>query len=163
METVVALAQTCLTTHLGIWLLLGVRDNIVHPSMNGTGTKEVLELKRLAEEYPAYYALIEGRRVTNRCVQRAIFVFIVCCEVLVCLLLWGAAIWMVLALCGRADPVEARIAALLGALGFTSIWSAFLIAGNHLAYWYCHQWSQNTHFQMVLWGIGTMVLLAVPQ
>lgn len=40
METMVALAQACLTAYLGAWLLLGVRDNIVHPSMNGTGTKE---------------------------------------------------------------------------------------------------------------------------
>ena len=163
METMVAFAQTCLTAHLGTWLLLGVRDNIVHPSMNGTGTKEVLELKRLREAYPEDYALIEGRRVTNRALQRAIFVFIVCCEVLVCLLLWGGTIWMVLALCGLADLEQARIAALVGALGFTSIWSGFLIVGNHFAYWYCHQWSQNTHFQMVLWGIGTMVLLAIPQ
>ncbi len=163
METMVAIAQTCLTAHLGAWLLLGVRDNIVHPSMNGTGTKEVLELTRLREEYPEDYRLIEGRRVTNHALQRAIFVFIVCFEVLVCLVLWGATLWMALALGGLADLEQARIAALVGTLGFTSIWSGFLIVGNHFAYWYCHQWSQNTHFQMVLWGIGTMVFLAIPQ
>ena len=163
METMIAIAQTCLTAYLGAWLLLGVRDNIVHPSMNAAGTTEVLELKRLREAYPEDYALIEGRRVTRPALQRAAFVFIVCCEVLVCLVLWGATVWMVLAVCGLADLEQARIAALAGALGFTSIWSGFLIVGNHFAYWYCHQWAQNTHFQMVLWGIGTMVLLAVPQ
>ncbi len=163
METMIAVAQTCLTAYLGAWLLLGVRDNITRPSMNAVGTTEVLELKRLKDAYPEDYALIEGRRVTSRTLQWAAFVFIVCCEVLVCIVLWGAAIWMVLAMSGLADLEQARIAALAGALGFTSIWSGFLIVGNHFAYWYCHQWAQNTHFQMTLWGIGTMVLLAVPQ
>ncbi len=163
METMIALAQTCLTAYLGAWLLLGVRDNIAHPSMNAEGTTDVLELTRLKEAYPETYGLIEGRRVTSRTLQRAAFVFVVCCEVLVCLVLWGAAIWMVLAMCGLADPVQARTAALAGALGFTTVWTGFLIVGNHFAYWYCHQWAQNTHFQMTLWGIGTMVLLAVPR
>ncbi len=161
METMIAVAQTCLTAYLGAWLLLGVRDNIAHPSMNGMFTAEVLDLARLREAYPEAYALIERRRITSPMLQRAAFVFIVCCEVLTCVLLWGAALWMALALFGLADLERARIAALAGALGFTSIWSGFLIVGNHFAYWYCHEWAQNTHFQMVLWGIGTMVFLAV--
>ena len=163
METMIAVAQTFLTAYLGAWLLLGVRDNIVHPSMNGMFTAEVLELERLKAAYPEAYALIEGRRVISPALQRAAFLFIVGCEVLVCLLLWAATAWMLLALFGLADLEQARIAALAGALGFTSIWSGFLIVGNHFAYWYCHEWAQNTHFQMVLWGIGTMLILAVPQ
>ena len=160
METMVIVAQTCLTAYLAAWLLLGVRDNILHPSMNGLFTTEVMELTRLREAYPEAYALIEGRRVTNRPLHRSAFVFIVVCEVLVCLLLWGAVVWMALALFGVADLQQARVAALAGALGFTSIWSGFLIVGNHFAYWYCHEWAQNTHFQMVLWGIATMIFLA---
>lgn len=161
METMVIVAQTCLTAYLGAWLLLGVRDNIAHPTMNGMFTTEVMELARLREAYPEAYTLIEGRRVSSRKLQRAAFVFIVACEVLVCALLWIAALWLALALIGVADPAQARVAALAGALGFTSIWSGFLIVGNHFAYWFCHEWAQNTHFQMVLWGIATMIFLAV--
>ena len=60
---------------------------------------------------------------------------------------------------GRLE--SARSAALGGALGFTTIWSAFLICGNHFAYWYCHEGMQNTHYQMTLWGIATMIFLSV--
>ena len=161
METMIFVAQTCLTAYLGAWLFFGLRDNIVHPAMNGAFTTEVMELARLKESYPEAYALIERRRVTDPGRQRAAFVFIVGCETLVCLVLWGAVVWMALALFGLADVESARIAALAGALGFTSLWSGFLVVGNHFAYWYCHEWAQSTHFQMVLWGIGTMVFLAV--
>ena len=160
METMIVLAQTCLTAYLAAWLLLGIRDNIVHPSMNGAFTAEVLELTRLRETYPADYALVQNRRVTSPGRQRAAFLFIVTCETLACLVLWVAAGWMALALLGLADLGPARTAALAGALAFTSVWAGFLIAGNHFAYWYCHEWAQNTHFQMVLWGIGTMIFLA---
>ncbi len=78
---------------------------------------------------------------------------------MVCLVLVAAVISMALACFGLANPEYARSAALLGALGFTSIWSAFLIGGNHFAYWYCHEVAQNTHFQMSIWGVGTMIFL----
>ena len=161
MEWMITLAQTCLTGYLAAWLLLGVRDNIFNPSMNEVFTAEVLELNRIRESYPEAYRLIEGRRLTGRSSQRAAFVFVVICETLVCLLLWVAVFWMALALFGQADLESARTAALAGALGFTTIWAGFLVVGNHFAYWFCHEWAQNTHFQLTLWGVGTMIFLTL--
>jgi predicted small integral membrane protein len=161
LPTMLLVAQTCLTGYLALWLSFGVRDNLVHPAMNGTFTAQVLALERMRAAYPDDYRAIEHRRITTAWVQRLLFRFIVTCEVLVCLLLWGATVWMGLAVIGRADPVEARTAALAASLGFTSIWSGFLIAGNHFAYWYCHEWAQNTHFQLALMGIGAILLLAI--
>ncbi|MFL2786550.1 MAG: DUF2165 family protein [Paracoccaceae bacterium] len=36
-----------------------------------------------------------------------------------------------------------------------------MIAGNWFCYWFCHEGAQNTHFQMTLWGMATMVLIAI--
>jgi predicted small integral membrane protein len=160
LPTMLLFAQTGLTGILALWLSFGVRDNLLHPAMNGTFTAQVLALERMSTAYPDDFRLVQHRRITNPAVQRLLFRFIVACEVAVCLLLWSATIWMALSVAGRADPVEARTVALAGALGFTGIWSGFLIAGNHFAYWYCHEWAQNTHFQLALMGIGAMVLLA---
>ncbi len=161
METMILLAQTCLTAYLAGWLLLGVRDNILNPSMNETFTAEVLELKRLREDFPEAYEQIERRRIASRGWQRAAFRFIVVFETLACLLLCVAVGWMALALFGLADPEAAKIAAMAGALAFTSIWSGFLVVGNHFGYWFCHEWAQNTHFQLALWGTGAMIFLAL--
>lgn len=160
LTSMLLVAQACLTGTLALWLSFGVRDNLLHPAMNGAFTAQVLALERMRTAYPDDFRLVQHRRVTNPAMQRLLFRFIVACEVLVCLLLWIATIWMGLAVAGLADATEARAVALAGALGFTSIWSGFLIAGNHFAYWYCHEWAQNTHFQLALMGIGAMVLLA---
>ena len=161
MDTMVLVAQTCLTAYLAAWLALGVRDNIFQPAMNATFTAEVLQLDRLRETYPDEYAQIEGRRIESPALQRAVFRFIVFAEAVVCTALWMSAVWMALAVIGQADAETARTAALASTLGFTTIWAAFLIAGNHFAYWFCHEWAQNTHFQMLIWGIATMVFLVV--
>lgn len=49
------------------------------------------------------------------------------------------------------------ITAAAGQLGFTSIRAGFLVAGNHFAERFCHEWAQNTYFQVPLWAIGTMI------
>lgn len=161
MDVMVLVAQSCLTAYLAAWLTLGVRDNIFHPAMNATFTAQVLQLDRLKETYPDEYAQIEGRRIESPALQRAVFRLIVLAETVVCAALWVSVVWMALAVFGQADAEAARTMALASALGFTSIWAAFLIAGNHFAYWFCHEWAQNTHFQMLIWGIATMVFLVV--
>ena len=63
------------------------------------------------------------------------------------------------AMAGWVAPETARALALLGATLFTAIWIGFLVAGNYFCYWFCHEWGQNTHYQMTIWGIGTMIFL----
>ncbi|MEZ5923301.1 MAG: DUF2165 family protein [Hyphomicrobiaceae bacterium] len=161
LSTMLLISQTSLTGYLALWLTLGVRDNLLHPAMNGAFAAQVLALERIREAYPDDFRLIQHRRITNPTVHRLVFGLIVVCEVIVCLLLWAGAMYLGLALLGWADPIDARVMALAGSLGFTSIWSGFLIAGNHFAYWYCHEWAQNAHFQLALIGIGAMVLMGL--
>lgn len=159
METALLISQTGLTAILAAWLFLGVRDNILYPVLNLTFTAEVMQLTRMRDAFPDHYAMVAHRRVTNAKWHRAVFRLIVWSEIVVCLVLVAAVIWMSFACIGLADAQSARTAAMIGAFGFTSIWSAFLIGGNHFAYWYCHEGAQNTHFQMSIWGVGTMIFI----
>ncbi|MEM0945097.1 MAG: DUF2165 family protein [Pseudomonadota bacterium] len=160
MEWVILLAQTGTTFWLAAWLTLGLRDNLVHPEMNETFTRQVLQMDRMRADFAEHYRMIAHRRVTSPWLQRALFWAIVAAEAVACLVLWVGVVWLGLALAGLATPETARAAALLGALLFTSVWSGFLVAGNHFAYWYCHEGAQNTHFQMTIWGTAAMIFLA---
>ncbi|MEM1198043.1 MAG: DUF2165 family protein [Pseudomonadota bacterium] len=162
MDLATLIAQMFVTACLAGWMSLGVKDNIQHPIMNRTFTTMVLEMERMAEMYPEHYALVAHRRITNPALQTALFRVIVLAELLASLLLWVGAGWLALAIFGMADVESARVAALVGVIAFTGVWASFLIGGNHFSYWYCHEWAQNNHFQLVVWGTATMVLLVVP-
>ncbi|MEM6932979.1 MAG: DUF2165 family protein [Pseudomonadota bacterium] len=157
----ILVAQTCLLAYLAAWLTLGVRDNIFHPTMNSLFTEQVLELKRLEEFAPDDFGQIKHRRIVSKRFQMRLFRFIVIAETAVSALLWFGVAFMAAAVLGLASAETAKVVALAGALGFTTIWSAMLIAGNHFAYWYCHEWAQNTHFQLAFFGIGAMVFLSI--
>ena len=161
METMIFFAQTCLVAYLAAWMTTGVRDNLLYPTTNSAATDAVLRLERMAEQYPEDFALIAHRRVTEPRHRRAIFWLIVTCEAAACLALWIATLLMAAGLLGLLDPVPAKTVGLGATLAFTSIWAGFLIAGNHFGYWLCHEWAQATHYNMLLWGIGTMVFLVL--
>mgnify|MGYP001156779569 CR=1 FL=1 len=161
MDTVILLAQTLMTTSLAGWLLFGVLDNYLTPSLNRGFVGSVLTFERLKDMYPEDYARVSYREIKNPAIHRAVFVVIVAAETLVCTVLFVAIVMMFRALFGLVDPDSARTIALIGVLGFTLIWAAFLVFGNWFLLWMCHEWAQNSHFQLLLWGIATMVLLAV--
>ena len=115
----------------------------------------------MRDSFPNDYALMAHRRIENPSVHKLMFRLIVLSELVACVALWVGLGWMISALLGYVGGVEARTMAMLGVLCFTGVWSGFLIAGNHFAYWYCHEGAQNTHFQLAIWGVSTLVLLAI--
>lgn len=161
MELALLIAQTCATAFLAGWMTTAVKDNLLHPSINRDFAAMVLRMDRMAEMFPEDYARMKHRRIANPKMLNVAYGLIVTGEVVATLALWVGVVWLGLALAGAADPETARSAALLGALTFSGVWSAFLIMGNHYGYWLCHEWAQNTHFSLVLWGTGTMILLAL--
>ena len=161
METTLIAAQTLATTLIAAWLTLGVRDNLLHPSVNETYTAEVMEMRRMRDEYPDAFAPVAHRAVTDRRLQLLAFRAVVAAELIATLVLWAGAVALVLALAEWAPLSGARSLAMIGAMAFTAVWAGFLIIGNHFCYWFCHEGAQNTHYQMTLWGLGTMVLLAL--
>ncbi|OUS36436.1 hypothetical protein A9Q94_09335 [Rhodobacterales bacterium 56_14_T64] len=158
-DFMVLIAQTLSAFFLAAWLTTGVFENIFHSSLNSTFTAEVLEMTRMQDDYPEAFETVAYRRVENPKLQQLLFYFIVGWEALATLALWIGTGAMALAIFGWADAEVARGFGLMGALFFTSIWAGFLVAGNWFCYWFCHEGAQNTHYQMTLWGMATMLML----
>ncbi|MEJ5219919.1 DUF2165 family protein [Cognatishimia sp. D5M38] len=155
--TFLTLCQALAVSFLAAWLTIGVYENIRHPDINRVFTSEVLDLARLREVYPEVYADVQHRRIANKRVQHGLFYLIVSAELLATVLLWTGAISLFL------GTETAPVFALLGVMSFTTIWAGFLIAGNWFCYWFCHEGAQNTHYQMLLWGLATLIFLVVGQ
>lgn len=161
LEQIILLSQSLSVGLIAAWLSLGLRDNIMHPSLNETYTAEVMEMTRMKEAFPEEYAQVAYRAVTSRAIQKLAFRLIVLAELAAVLLLWAGAGALFLALTGLMSTETATALALAAAMLFTAIWAGFLVVGNYFLYWFCHEDAQNTHYQMTLWGLGTMIFLAV--
>jgi predicted small integral membrane protein len=160
MDAALLTAQIVATGLIAAWLTTGVYDNIRHPRINETYTAEVFSMARMKSEYPVEYAEVAHRAVHNRTVQLIAFRIVILAELVACLLLWSGVIGLLMAATGTGSLETGRTFALLGAAAFTCVWGGFLIVGNYFSYWFCHEGAQNTHYQMTLWGLGTMILIA---
>ncbi|MEX0311837.1 MAG: DUF2165 domain-containing protein [Tateyamaria sp.] len=161
MDQMLIAAQALATGLVAGWLTLGVRDNILHTSVNETYTAEVMEMTRMRDEYPDAFAHVAHRAITNRPLQKLAFRLVVGAEALATLVLWAGVIGLIMALVGTGTADTGRSIAMAGTMLFTAVWAGFLIVGNHFCYWFCHEGAQNTHYQMTLWGVATMILLAM--
>ncbi|MGR3715036.1 MAG: DUF2165 family protein [Shimia sp.] len=155
------IAQTFALLLPALWLTTGVRDNILFPSMNEDVTANVLTMARMKEDYPKEYTRVAHRAVKNREWQKTIFRLIVAAELITAIVMWVGVALLALSAAGYALPSIARDVALLGAIMFTSVWAMFAVVRNHFSYWFGHEGAQNTHFQLLLWGLGTMIFLSV--
>jgi len=81
-------------------------------------------------------------------------------ELVACIMLWVGVVALLMALAGTGSVETGRSLALIGATLFTSVWAGFLVVGNYFCYWFCHEGGQNTHYQMTLWGMANIILLA---
>ena len=145
---------------IAAWLTTGALENLLHPAINETYTAEVLDMRRLRDDYPEAYSIVAYRRVTSPRIRAALFKLIVVWELLATLALWAGVIVLALAAAGQVQPDVARTLGLLGGLMFTSIWAAFLIAGNWWCYWFGHEGAQVTHFHMTIWGLLNVMFVA---
>ena len=161
MDVMLLVAQSATVFFLAAWLTTGVVENLFYPKLNSTFTAEVLDMARMREEYPEAYADVAHRRVSNPRIQIFLFRMIVLWELLATVALWIGFATILLALFGQIAADSGRTWALLGALMFTATWAGFLIMGNWFCYWFCHEGAQNTHYQMTLWGMATMIFLVV--
>ncbi|NNE54106.1 MAG: DUF2165 family protein [Sulfitobacter sp.] len=157
----ILIAQGICLLFLALWLTTGVRDNLLYPQVNEMFTTEVMGLTRMRSEYPEAYEMIAHRRVISRYRQRLVFRLAVAWELLSVIALWIGVGCLAAAILGAMSADVARAVAMGAALMFTTIWAMFLIVGNHFNYWLCHEGAQNTHYQMTLWGLGTLIFLAL--
>ncbi len=159
-ETVVLIAQTVSVAAIAAWLGTGVYDNIRYPKNNELYTAQVMSMERMKEEYPDEYARVAHRAIEDRGVQQLAFRVVVVAELAAFLLLVVGVVALLMALAGTGSLEIGRSLALIGATLFTAVWAGFLIVGNYFCYWFCHEGGQNTHYQMTLWGMANIILLA---
>jgi len=153
--------QTVQVASMAVWLAVALRDNVTAPRLNGDSIAEILALEAMERQYPHHFAALRGRALTDPARQRLLFRLIVLAESAVVIALTLASLAMVGALAGVMAPDSAKALALLAVAGFSAIWIAFLTGGNHYVYWLCHGNAQRTHFDLLLWGLGTQVFLAL--
>ncbi len=154
-------AQTLAVFFLTAWLTIGVFENMFQPNLNRVYTSEVMDMTRMRDEYPEAYAEVAYRRVSDPFWQRFLFRVIVTWELLATIALWVGVVAMARVILGGLDIDTGRMFAVLGVMMFTATWSGFLVVGNWFCYWFSHEGGQNTHFQMTLWGLATMIFLVV--
>ena len=117
-------------------------------------------MARLRADYPDAFAMMAHRRVTSRTLQKAAFRLVLMWELLSTFALWGSVIMLAMALFGVHEVETARDVSTIAVLMFTTTWAMFLIVGNHFCYWFGHEGAQNTHFQMTLWGLATLIFIS---
>ena len=159
-ETVVLIAQTVSVAAIAGWLGTGVYDNIRYPRNNELFTAQVLTFERMREDFPDEFARVAHRAIVSRSVQQLVFRIAVIAELAAFLVLAAGVVGLLMALVGTGSVETGRSIALLGATMFTAVWAGFLVIGNYFCYWFCHEGAQNTHYQMTLWGMANIILLA---
>ena len=153
------LVQSVVVALPAAWLSVGALDNILHPQINRDDVAKVLALEAL-REWPDVRERVGYRAITNERTVRRFFNLLVIAECVVSILLWIGAISLGLAFFGLVDHDQARDLAMIGALGFTAIWASFLIGGQWFYYWY-DSYGQSTHLKAMLWGLATLIILAL--
>lgn len=159
LETVLLFVGCVNLAFMAAWLTIGALENLFHPFLNETYTAQVMDMERMRLDYPEAYVHVSYRRLTNKTLRRRLFAFIVFWEVLAMLGLWIGALAMAGAASALIAPHLALTLGLVGAMLFCSVWAAFLVAGNYFCYWFGHEGGQNTHFQMLLWGLANILIL----
>lgn len=159
METVELAVQIVLVGLLAGWLVVGAYENIRAPQINLELMRDVFSMKTLSEEEPDLFEHVKRNRIAAPRVQELLFRSVVIFESIVATLLTLATLMLVLAMFGAVDGDVARLMGILGALGFTMIWGAFLVGGNWFHYWIAHKSTQHTHYFMTIWGIVTLSVL----
>lgn len=159
MTDLVLWVETLLVAAPGAWLALGAFENIRTPKANRDMVAEVLAMTQMKADLPDYYPLVSTHRVESPLAHRVVFAAIVVVETLSAIAMLVGALALPGAACGLWGAAVPRGIAVVGTLGFTTVWFGFLVGGQWVHYWATHQDAQHTHFMLALWGVLTLGLL----
>jgi len=159
MSGLVLWVEALLVAAPAAWLALGAFENIRAPKANGVMVAEVLAMTRMKVEEPDYYALVSANRIASPRIHRLVFAAIVIAESVSAVVMLAGVLALAGAALGLWPPGAPRAIAVIGTLGFTMVWSGFLVGGQWVHYWATHQAAQHTHFLLALWGVLTLGLL----
>ncbi len=156
-ETFFVVAKALLCLLPGVWLALGVLDNLRYPDINREDVARVLRLEAL-KEWPEVMAHVAHRRVDNPTLVRIVFALIVTGELTATVLLLIGGVGLGGAAAGFWPMGDLLMLAQAGALVFTCVWGGMVIGGQWFYYWY-GAFGQHTHLLSLIWGLGTLGLL----
>ena len=160
LQSAIILTQSLVVLFPALWLSIGVYSNICRPDNNRDYIIRVMGMgMAVSPPYDKIYHSHFDRRIQNLSICKTLFFLLVCYEFIVCCGLWLAGAGLLFALAGEVSVATARTISICSVLGFTSIWCAFLIAGEWFVYWASDESPQKTHFFMTLWGLVTLLVL----
>jgi predicted small integral membrane protein len=159
MSELVLWVEALLVAAPGAWIALGAYENIRAPKANGDMVAEVLAMTRMKAEQPDYFALVSANRIASPRLHQVIFAAIVIAETASAILALLGALALAGAALGLSGAEVPRAIAVVGILGFTLVWSGFLVGGQWVHYWATHQEAQHTHFMLAIWGVVTLGVL----
>ena len=151
--------ETLLVAAPAAWLALGAFENLRAPRANGDMVAEVLAMTRMKVEQPDYFALVSANRIESPRIHRLAFAAIVIAESVSAVVMLVGVLALAGAACGLWSATLPRAIAIVGTLGFTMVWSGFLVGGQWVHYWATHQPAQHTHFMLAIWGVATLGVL----
>lgn len=160
-DTILLLAQAILTSCNAAWMVAGALNNWVKPRLNYVGVRAVMRFEGMDVDYPEDYAQVAHRRIDNPVLHKIAFGSIVASETISALTLTTGAVLLWIALLGGGDPTLGATIAMLGALAFVINWTGFLIGGEYFCYWYTYFNAQATHLLLLVWGVLTLIFLAM--
>lgn len=152
MEHLTLLAQALLVGAQAGWLGIGAFENIRVPRANADMVADVIAMRVIRTESPELFRLVGGNRIESPLFHKLAFAAIVIAESLSVLLMAAGSLGLLGALAGFWAAEPARILAAAGVLGFTLVWSGFLVGGQWFHYFLGHQEAQHTHFLLAIWG-----------
>ncbi|MBN9020496.1 MAG: DUF2165 family protein [Rhizobiales bacterium] len=153
MEHLILLAQALLVAGLAGWLGIGAFENIRVPRANADMVADVIAMRVIRAESPELFRLVGGNRIESPLFHRFAFAAIVIAESLSVILMTAGSLGLLGALAGFWAVEPAKIIAAAGVLGFTMVWSGFLVGGQWFHYFLGHQEAQHTHFMLAIWGV----------
>lgn len=159
MADLVLWVEALLVAAPGAWLAIGAFENVRVPKANGDMVAEVLAMTRMKVELPDYYSLVSANRIESPRIHRLVFAAIVVTESVSAIVMLLGALALAGAALGLWEVTVPRAIAIIGTLGFTMVWSGFLVGGQWVHYWATHQPAQHTHFMLAIWGVVTLGVL----
>lgn len=159
MTVVVALIEAALVAGLGVWMAVAVYDNWVHAALNRNGVAMVMSFEIMERDFPAEFAVVAHRKVTDARLIDLAFHTIRATETLAAGALFVSSALLLMAAGGMVPAAAAQAAALLSLAFFCLIWAGFIIGGNYFHYYFCHQWGQSNHFMFMFWGLFVLAIL----
>jgi len=141
------------------WLSIAVFNNLRDNETNVLLLGTTFRMDLLKDEVILGQGL-RDRRAEGEALARTAMRWVIRAQVVICVLLWGAAVVSVLDWVGIGEPVYALAAVNVAVGSFFALWTTFLCGGLYYGYWIKAPQVQQVHFtlfiiSLLLWQLAS--------